>query len=107
MTGYGRGVSTINERQFICELRSYNHRFLELKLRLPWTDPLVETSLRQLLRGGIDRGVVWVSIEGTGAADEGVKIDWERARATMQALGELRRTLAIEEPVPLSLIAEA
>jgi len=36
MTGYGRGTCEVGGRRLVVELRSLNHRFLEVKLRLPW-----------------------------------------------------------------------
>jgi uncharacterized protein (TIGR00255 family) len=105
MTGYGRGSSSSGERALLCELRSYNHRFLELKLRLPWTDPVVETNLRQLVRSRIDRGVVWITVEEGHGGPQDVRIDWDRARAYVHAFSELKRGLAIEAPITLELLA--
>jgi uncharacterized protein (TIGR00255 family) len=106
MTGYGRGTCQVGGRRLVVELRSLNHRFLEVKLRLPWNDPAVEANLTALLRGKIDRGVVSVSVreEGGGAAQE-VRADVELARSYAAALEQVRAALALEEPVSLALLA--
>jgi uncharacterized protein (TIGR00255 family) len=106
MTGYGRGTCEVGGRRLVVELRSLNHRFLEVKLRLPWSDPAVEAQLTQALRAKIDRGVVSVSVreEGGGAAEE-VRADVELARSYALALGQIREALGLEEPVSLALLA--
>jgi uncharacterized protein (TIGR00255 family) len=106
MTGYGRGTCQVGGRRLVVELRSLNHRFLEVKLRLPWTDPAVEANLTQLVRGAIDRGVVSVSVreEGGGAGQE-VRADVGLAQSYATALEQLRAALGIAEPVSLALVA--
>jgi uncharacterized protein (TIGR00255 family) len=106
MTGYGRGTCEVGGRRFVVELRSVNHRFLELKLRLPWSDPLIEANLTQLLRARLDRGVVTVGVrdEGGGAAQL-VHADLALARSYAAALEELRLALGLDEPVTLALVA--
>jgi uncharacterized protein (TIGR00255 family) len=106
MTGYGRGTCQVGGRRLVVELRSLNHRFLEVKLRLPWADPAVEANLTALLRGKVDRGVVSVGVreEGGGAAQE-VRADVELARSYAAALESIRSALQLEEPVSLALLA--
>ena len=106
MTGYGRGTCEVGGRRLVVELRSLNHRFLEVKLRLPWSDPAVEAHLTQLLRSKLDRVVVSVSVrdEGGGGTDE-VRADLELARSYAEALTKIRDVLETAEPISLALIA--
>jgi uncharacterized protein (TIGR00255 family) len=108
MTGYGRGTCEVAGRRLHVELRSLNHRFLEVKLRLPWTDPAIEQQITQLLRARLDRGVVTVSVrdEGGQAAEaQAVRVDLGLARAYVQALEQLRQALGVVAPIPLELVA--
>jgi uncharacterized protein (TIGR00255 family) len=106
MTGYGRGACEVAGRRLVVELRSVNHRFLEIKLRLPWSDAALEMSLTQALRARLARGVVTASVrdEGGGAA-QAVRVDLALGRQYREALEQLRGALSLDEPVPLSLIA--
>ncbi len=106
MTGYGRGTCDVGGRRLVVEMRSLNHRFLEVKLRLPWSDPAVEAHLTALIRAQLDRGVVSVSVrdEGGGGTEE-VRADVELARSYATALGQIRDALGIAEPVSLALVA--
>jgi uncharacterized protein (TIGR00255 family) len=106
MTGYGRGTCEVAGRRLVVELRSVNHRFLELKLRLPWSDASIEAHVTQAIRGRIGRGALTISVrdEGGGAA-QAVRADVALARQVYQALSEIRGALGLEEPVSLSLVA--
>jgi uncharacterized protein (TIGR00255 family) len=106
MTGYGRGTCEVAGRRLVVELRSVNHRFLEVKLRLPWNDAAVDANVTQAIRGKLARGVVTVGArdEGGGGAQE-VRADVALARQYQAALDEIRDGLGIAESAPLSLIA--
>ena len=106
MTGYGRGTCEVAGRRLVVELRSVNHRFLELKLRLPWSDASLEAHVTQAIRARLGRGAVTVSVrdEGGGAA-AAVRADVGLARQVYDALSEIRGALGLEEPVSLALVA--
>ncbi len=106
MTGYGRGTCEVAGRRLVVELRSLNHRFLEFKLRLPWSDAAIDQNLTQLLRGRLDRGVVTVSVrDERGGVPQEVHADLELARGYQRAFESMRAALGSTEPVTLALIA--
>ncbi|MDB4968439.1 MAG: hypothetical protein JWN44_4128 [Myxococcales bacterium] len=106
MTGYGRGTCEVAGRRLVVELRSVNHRFLEIKLRLPWSDASIEAHVTQAIRARLARGAVTVSVrdEGGGVA-QAVRADVGLARQVFQALSDIRSGLGLEEPVSLALVA--
>ena len=82
MTGFGATSGLANGssdgapgRRYTVDIRSFNHRFVELKLRLPptWGDALLEQLLGQALRRRIHRGSLIVSVreEASSAAQRG------------------------------------
>src|SRR5215475_14032804 len=98
MTGYGRGTCQVAGRRLVVELRSLNHRFLEVKLRLPWSDPAIEMHVTQALRGRLDRGAVTVSVRDEGGGlPQAIRADLELGRSYATALDELRRALGLSE----------
>ncbi len=107
MTGYGRGSCQIGTRRLVVELRSVNHRFLDVKQRLPWSSPEVEMMVTQLLRARLERGVVSVSVrdEGGGASEE-VRVDMLLGRSYLRALAELGNTLGFSATPSLEFIAQ-
>lgn len=70
MTGFGRGEVTTSEMQITTEIRTVNHRFLDLLLRLPQGFAAQEEWIRKQIRESIRRGRVELSIY---IKEEGVK----------------------------------
>jgi len=107
MTGFGRGRVEVAGRRLAVEVRSVNHRFLELKVRLPWADALLEQKVAQAVRARVDRGALTVAVrdEGGGEVSPDVTVDLGLARAYHRALDEVRGALGLAEPPSLALIA--
>ncbi len=106
MTGYGRGTCEVAGRRLVVEVRSVNHRFLELKLRLPWADAALEANVTAAVRARLARGAVTVGVRDEGGgAGQAVRADVGLARQYHQALAEVRAALGIGEPVSLALVA--
>lgn len=58
MTGYGRGEAEINGRSLVVELKSVNHRFLDLSVKLPRSLVFAEDLLKKTVAARIARGHV-------------------------------------------------
>jgi uncharacterized protein (TIGR00255 family) len=78
-----------------CELRSVNHRFLELSLRLPEELRAFEPSIREAIAARVTRGKVELSIRIRGAA---VAPDLALDEAMLARLGTAARIVAREFP---------
>ncbi len=61
MTGFGRATATLGETTYSVEARSVNHRFLELRLRLPGALGHLEGAVRTALGARFRRGRVDLS----------------------------------------------
>ena len=112
MTGYGRSQMIINGRDILVEIRSVNHRYYEYNSRVPRTYNYIDEKLKALLKSGISRGKVDVSvsinnIEGRdteiainkGVADGYVKAD--RASVANPPLSMTSIFLCLSIPVLL------
>jgi uncharacterized protein (TIGR00255 family) len=103
MTGFGAASAEVKTsdggRRYVIELRSFNHRFVELKLRLPpqWNDALLDQLLGQALRKRIHRGSLIVSVRqengATSSVRPSVQVSAPLLLAYRQALRDLRRGL--------------
>lgn len=95
MTGYGRGSVVENDFTFLIEIKTVNHRYTELNLRLPRFLNPVENRIRKLLLGNIQRGHVDVFINASYTGTEGrkVTIDKGLAKAYHDSLKELASLL--------------
>lgn len=105
MTGYGRGASETDGILATVEIRSVNHRFLDLKLRGATLAPEVEEAITGAVRERVERGsvTVQVRVEQHGEVSA-LRIDREAARRVHAELSAMREELGIDEPVSLALI---
>jgi uncharacterized protein (TIGR00255 family) len=99
MTGYGRGAAERSGRRATVEIRSVNHRFLDIKLRGAALDPAVEDQVTARLRDAVERGAVTVAIHvERGGPAAAVRIDPVAARAVHAAFSQLATDLGIAPP---------
>ncbi len=91
MTGFARAESQLPAGVLVCELRSVNHRFLEVSLRLPDELRALEAELRANLQKELRRGKVDCTLTYRAAAplDRTLQLDMALVRQLKSALGEL------------------
>ncbi len=107
MTGYGRGQCESASCHVTVEIRSVNHRFLDLKIRGSSLDAASEEKLRQLVGKSLIRGAVSVSVRVERQGDLGtLKIDIESAKRAYNDLQKLRDALGIAEEVSLEMVCK-
>ena len=103
MTGFGHGESRDPKLQMVLEIRSYNNRFLELSINLPYSLKQLEPRIREFLSARIQRGKVELYLSSI-ELEEGteVLVDNGRVRSYMAALEQLRRTMGTREKPALA-----
>ena len=62
MTGYGRNVFAGNNRRYTVEIKTVNHRYNDISIKMPRYLIALEDKLRQLISQNISRGKVDVFI---------------------------------------------
>ncbi|MFA4916067.1 MAG: YicC/YloC family endoribonuclease [Syntrophales bacterium] len=62
MTGYGRAEVLIEEKMLVVEMKSFNHRYLDVSLRLPAILSLFEFEIRKKIGENFSRGRVEVAV---------------------------------------------
>jgi uncharacterized protein (TIGR00255 family) len=106
MTGYGKGEAASERGRFTVEIRSVNHRYGEVSVRMPRSFLSLEQEVKRaiatlLKRGKIDVTVQW---EETVAVEGIPRIDSAVAAGYHDAFSGLARDLGMAADVPLSLI---
>ncbi|MCK6530029.1 YicC family protein [Myxococcota bacterium] len=108
MTGYGRGMVEKDGVEVACEVRSVNHRFLDLGIRLP--GPLLsgEARIAARLRSRFERGRLEVTFRrrGAGGAASQVRVDLALARSYLDALQKIGAHLHVTAAVDAVHLAE-
>lgn len=108
MTGYGAGVGRVSGGLLQVEIRTVNHRFFHLSLKLPAAFTPLESVLRERLRRDFDRGHITVSMRWLESPERdtgSVALDLERARDVVARLRELQAMLGVAGDPDLALVA--
>lgn len=106
MTGYGKGEAATGQGLFTVEVRSVNHRYGEISVRMPRGFLALENDVKKLLanvlkRGKIDVFVQWDESCGQTAAPQA---DLALARAYAGLFRTVLDDLGLGGEVPLSLV---
>ena len=107
MTGFGRGEAVAGGRQWIVEIRCVNHRYLDLKIKLPKSYAGLEEKARKMLSATLQRGRVDVHLSVTGDFSDLQKIEVNSNLATTyrDALTRLGAALDLSDNTTLSQLA--
>ena len=103
MTGYGRASATGAGKKVTVEIKSVNHRYSEVVVRLPKNLLPLEERIRGRILERISRGRVdcYLSVEEAGPKKMAVKVDKNLAAAYYKALREMLQELAMPPDVKL------
>ena len=106
MTGFGRARAQLGSRTVGLEIRSLNHRGLDVKLRAYETQlaPEIEGEILRLVRQSLARGSVSVSLRDDTGDGQGSVLDEGRVRQLHAALDGIRRSLGLADPVDLATV---
>jgi uncharacterized protein (TIGR00255 family) len=105
MTGFAQARIERDGWSLRINLRSVNHRFLDLHVRMPDGFEVFESRIRQALRNRLRRGHVDVNVYYEPAGPAAVQVNREVAGAYMQAVQQLRREFDVKtEPDLVTLL---
>ncbi len=79
MTGYGRAMRELDGRQLTIELKSVNHRFLDLSFRMPRNLMFLEDDARKLIGARLSRGHVDVFMTYRNMRSDARSVQVDRA----------------------------
>ncbi|MBI5286986.1 MAG: YicC family protein [Deltaproteobacteria bacterium] len=105
MTGYGRADFSISEDWFTVEVKSVNHRFLEVNAKLPERFSGLEVRVRDEVRRGFSRGSFYISVSSSqGKEGERLRINLPLANQYLSAMEELKKGFGLKGDVDISLL---
>ena len=107
MTGFGRRQTPWQDGSVTVEIRSVNHRFLEIGCRLPRPLSHLEDSFKKAIQQRCARGRIdiTVSLQGGKGRAESVNLDQALAKQYYQALRTLKNSLKLSGSIDLALIS--
>lgn len=78
MTGFGRGKAQENELSVDVEIKTVNHRFLDIVFRMPQCYAVFESEMRPIIAKAIERGKVEVLVARQKHGKEGLNLELNR-----------------------------
>lgn len=107
MTGFGRCEITENNRKFTVEMKSVNHRYLDVNMKMPKKLSFFEAAIRNELKNYIQRGKVdvFVTYEDFSESNVSVKYNRDTAEAYLQYLKQMASEFGLENDVRVSTLA--
>ncbi|MDE5549304.1 MAG: hypothetical protein K2J13_03530, partial [Clostridia bacterium] len=98
MTGYGKGIAEKDGLKITVELKSVNHRFLDLNIKLPKAFVFAEDALRKTIQSNIARGHVdvYVNFEDLRKDKCKVAVDYDLAEQYAQIAKQIAEKFGVE-----------
>lgn len=103
MTGFGQGEATDGRYSVQVEVKSVNHRYLDLFFRIPKQYGQLEETIRAAIAGRIARGrvEVMVSVEEFGDQERSVQINTALLQGYLEALRSMKEEMGSSETITL------
>lgn len=101
MTGFGRSERVTDAYKIVVEMKSVNHRFCDINIKLPKKISFFETNIRTYLKKYIERGKVDVFITYEDFSDDNVKLKYNKdvAEKYMGYFEEMSKDFGIENKI--------
>lgn len=108
MTGYGRAVMQADGREIVAEVRTVNHRFLDLSLRLPRGLNFLENEVRAQAAEFLRRGHADITLSYRNTRQDARRVQADTALAShyLEALRKLSKKTGVKDDIKLSQLAK-
>ena len=83
MTGYGKATLSRENREYQIEIKSVNHRYLDMNIKMPRTISYLEEEVKKTIMTYVKRGKVDVFITFENNSTEGRKIQINKEIASV------------------------
>ena len=107
MTGFGRAEVMEGNRKFTVEMKSVNHRYLDINIKMPKKISFFESAVRNLLKEYIQRGKVdvFITYEDYNEDNFSLKYNEEAAKEYLGYLQKMSETFGLENDVKVSTLS--
>lgn len=107
MTGFGRAEAVSKERKVSVELKSVNHRYLDLNIKMPKRLSYFEGEIRNVMKTYIRRGKVdvFITYEDYTMGGMALKYNAELAKEYLGYLNQMSEELGIENDIRVSTLS--
>lgn len=107
MTGFGRCEVMDGDRKFTVEMKSVNHRYLDVNIKMPKKLNFFEAAIRAELKNYIQRGKVdiFITYEDFSEGNVSIKYNKETAAVYVQYLKQMAEDFGLDNDVRVSSLS--
>ena len=107
MTGFGRGEFSDGKRNVIAEIKTVNHRYADISIKMPKRYSFAEEKLKAIIKNQVKRGKVDVSIivENLTEGDITISLNKPVADQYIERLRELKDGYDLEGEIDIKLLS--
>ncbi|MDO4333020.1 MAG: YicC/YloC family endoribonuclease [Eubacteriales bacterium] len=108
MTGFGRCEVCESDRKFTVEMKSVNHRYLDVNLKMPKKLNFFESAIRGLLKEYAQRGKVDIFVTYEDMTEENVSIKYNKdvAAKYLEYLRQISSDFGLEDDIRVSTLSK-
>ena len=108
MTGYGKESLIIDSREYQVEIKSVNHRYLDISMKLPRTLSYLEEKTKKIIASKVKRGKfdVYVNFINNSTEGKNIKINTEIAKMYIKELKDLAESEKLISDINVMEIAK-
>ncbi len=108
MTGYGRGEHTLYNRRFVVEIKSVNHRYNDISVKMPRSMTAFEDYVRKIVGKQVFRGKtdVYVSFDTYSKNDIKINLNEVLADSYVNALENIKIRYGAIDDISVGLISK-
>ena len=107
MTGFGRCETEEGSRKFTVEIKSVNHRYLDMNIKMPKKLNFFESSIRSELRSFMQRGKIDIFIAYEDYSENNINVKYNRdiAAEYFAYLKEMAAEFNLENDIRVSALS--
>ncbi len=107
MTGFGRCEMTEGTKRVCVEIKSVNHRYLDISIKMPKKLNFFDAALRNVLKEYMQRGKIDIFITYEDSAEAGVTVSYhpEVAAEYLKYLKQMKEQFGLEDDVRISSLS--
>ncbi len=109
MTAYGRGEYRSGDTLFVAEIKSLNHRYLDIVLRIPKKFLVVEKDLKSLISSRFKRGRIEVFIEIQSEGEDipyNLEVNTSLAKSYFEIFNQLSEQFGLDQEIQLDSLLQ-
>lgn len=106
MTGFGRGEAADANYKVTVEMKSVNHRYLDVSVKMPKKLNVYEAELKNILKEYAKRGKVdiYITYECTSDADVDIEYNPDVAKQYLDTFNEMSKVFGISNDITVSVL---